>query len=225
MKFLEFIIALSLIAILFSMVSAKSNHSLELAHSTLLSHLKYLQILSLSDNGAFTQNKSAQALLQEYPSIDSQKFIAQHKQSMWQCQFHLGKLYTTSSYSLYSDTPRFSTSTNFDSRPMAGDFIVKSLDGKCLSGYNNTNTSPECKNNLLAEVRLGERFGIDKILLEMDGFCIERETARIYFDHFGQAYCGKIPTRIQKTFKITLLKHAQQKSICILPSGIVQACA
>ena len=222
MKLFELLIALGLVAVVFSFATPRSNHSLETAHSALLSHLKILQLTALSDDNALLQLQDAKDIAQAYPAIDTQSLVGNHHNAMWQMQFHLGKVYTTHSVSLYIDTPRHSHSTDFDNRPMAADIILKNMDRKCLSGYNNNNTATECKDNADMQTRLGERFGIDEVILESDSFCKERESGRIYFDRFGAPYCGKVPTALQSVFKITLRKQNATKSICILPhSGLI----
>lgn len=223
MKLFEYLIALSIALLLFSIPSIRTNHTLELAHSTLKSHIELLRLQALSDDTIFPTLASTYQLSTLYPSLDSRALLT--NKILWQMQFHLGRIYTTHSYSLYIDTPRKSQSTNLDSRPMAGDIILKTLSRQCLSGYNNTNTSPECKNNILISVRLGERFGIDKMLIESDKFCAERESGRIYFDRYGIPYCAKIPKPLHSPFKITLVKNNAHKSLCILPrSGMVINC-
>lgn len=219
MKFFEYILALSLVLMLFYIAPKTYNHSLEIAHNSLLTHLQTLHLTALSDDSAFLQSADTHDMLQSYPSLNAQSLLTHHHNAMWQVHFHLGKLYTTYSYSLYIDTPRHAKTTHFDSRPMAGDIILKNMDRKCLSAYNNTNTAQECKNNALALVRLGEYFGIEHILIESDTFCKERESARVYFDRYGSPYCGKIPTPLQSPFKVTLLKKGVSKAVCILPKS------
>ena len=126
--------------------------------------------------------------------------MQQQHNAMWQIQFHLSGIYTTFSYSIYVDTPRHAINTNFDGRQSLGDMILKNMDRKCLSAYNNTNTAQECKNNAQAEMRLGEYFGIEQIFLESDRFCRERSGGRVSFDRLGVPYCGRIP----KTFAAAL---------------------
>lgn len=220
MKIFEYIIAISLLLILF-LLSPKytSNHSLEVAHSSLLAHLKMLQMTALSDDSAFLQGADTRDMLRNYPSLNANALLSHHHNAMWQVQFHLGKVYTTHSYSLYIDTPRFASTTHFDSRPMAGDIILKNMDRKCLSAYNNTNTAQECKNNAFMFVRLGEYFGVEHILIESDSFCKERQGARVYFDRYGTPYCGNIPIPLRSPFKVTLLKGTYMKSVCILPQN------
>lgn len=208
------------------MPNISSNASLDSAKNALISHLQLLQIVALSDDSAFLNLKDTAHIAQSYPAIDTTKLLTSHKNAMWQMQFHLGKVYTTYSYSMYIDTPRSATSTNFDGRPMAGDIILKNMDRKCLSAYNNTNTAVECRNNALAQLRLGEYYGIEYMLLSVDRFCKEGSSARIYFDRFGTPYCGKIPRAIETPFKIILQKRLVQKSICILPKSgrVIENC-
>lgn len=225
MKLLEMLVALGLVLVLFLFAPIKTNHTLESALNSLSAHIKMLQILSLSDDSAYVHLESARDMFSVYPAISAQKLLLHHPNALWQMQFHLGKVYTTHSYSIYVDTPRSASSTHFDSRPMAGDIIFKNMDRKCLSAYNNTNTAIECRNNALSQVRLGEHFGIENIFIESDSFCKERESARIYFDRYGAPHCGKIPTPLRSAFKITLVKNANTKSLCILPqSGALVEC-
>lgn len=225
MKLFEFVIAISLMLVIFSFPLISANHSLEGAYKSLSTNIRATQIAALSDDSAFTQIKSTKDLLRFYPSIDALALLQYHHNAMWQIQFHLGRIYTTFSYSIYADTPRHATNTNFDSRPMAGDMILKNMDRKCLSAYNNTNTAQECKNNAQPEVRLGEYFGIEQMFLESDRFCKENGGGRIYFDRQGVPYCGKIPTPLQQPFKITLQKGKYTKSLCIMPkSGVIREC-
>lgn len=225
MKLFEFIIAIVVSLVLFSFPSITTNHSLESAYKSLATHIRATQIAALSDDVAFTQLESSKDMLRFYPSIDALALLQYYHNAMWQIQFHLGRIYTTYSYSIYADTPRHAIHTNFDSRPMAGDMILKNMDRKCLSAYNNTNTAQECKNNAQAQVRLGEYFGIEQMFLESDRFCKESGGGRIYFDKLGVPYCGKIPTPLQQPFKITLQKGKYTKSLCVMPkSGIVKEC-
>lgn len=225
MKLFEFIIAIAVSLVLFSFPSITTNHSLESAYKSLAAHIRATQIAALSDDVAFTQLESSKDMLRFYPSIDALALLQHYHNAMWQIQFHLGRIYTTYSYSIYADTPRHAIHTNFDSRPMAGDMILKNMDRKCLSAYNNTNTAQECKNNAQAQVRLGEYFGIEQMFLESDRFCKESGGGRIYFDKLGVPYCGKIPTPLQQPFKITLQKGKYTKSLCVMPkSGIVKEC-
>lgn len=222
MKLFEYIIAFALVIMLFVLAPKTSHSSLESAYNSLFSHLKTLQLTALSDDSALLQDIDVRDMLKDYPSLNVDSALIHHHNMMWQVQFHLGRIYTTYSYSLYIDTPRNAVTTHFDSRPMAGDIILKNMDRKCLSAYNNTNIAQECKNNALPLVRLGEYFGVEHILIESDRFCKEHYGARVYFDRFGVPYCGSTPMRLQSPFKITLLKGGDSKRLCILPqSGFI----
>lgn len=193
---------------------------------SLLSDIALTQNLALNDSHFFPNLHSTDFITSLSPTIDPQKLITNNAKSMWQIQFHLNGRYTQNSYSIYIDTPRHSLSTDYDGRPMSGDFIaIESSSNQCLSGYNNTNISDYCKNNSSTTVRLKEQFGIDHILLEGDLFCAEKGGARIYFDDFGVPYCGNTPQKITKPFKITLWKEKESQSICILPTtGYASLC-
>lgn len=225
MKLFEFLVAMGLMLVVFSLPSISTHHSLESAYNTLLSHIKTAQITALSDDIAFLQIESSRDMLRFYPSTHARSLLQHYENAMWQMQFHLGRIYTTYSYSIYADTPRNTAHTNFDSRPMAGDMILKNMNRKCLSAYNNTNTAQECKNNAQPQMRLGEYYGVEAMLLETDRFCKEGGGARIYFDKYGAPYCGRIPTPLQQPFKITLQKGKHTKSLCVMPrSGLIQQC-
>lgn len=213
-------------AVLFSFLPSDSKSlNLQSAKLTLKSSLQELKILSLSDSYIFTQLDSAKLYAKSLPSIESIRLLDEGRNAMWQMQFHLGRIYTTSSFSIYIDTPRNAKTTDFDGRPMAGDIVYKDINAICLSGYNNTNTSIECKNNTHAKVRLKERFGIDSLFIQADSYCLEGETSRIYFDSVGKPHCGKNPTPLTMPYKITLQKDKLQQSICILPiNGRILEC-
>lgn len=200
------------------------NQSLNLAHHTLAYHLQYAEILALSDDREFLHIQDTQNLKREFPSINESSLLKHTQNSFWQFQLHLGKIYSTSSYSVFSDTPRKSISTNFDSRPMAADVIALDSFGRCVSGYNNTNTSAVCKNNTLLNTRLSERLGLQSLQVVAPKVCSERETARIYFDRFTRAFCSKIPLRFDERFVISLSKKQQKKSLCVLPQGKITSC-
>ena len=145
--------------------------------------------------------------------------MAYSKSALWQVQLHIGKVYATSSFSLYIDTPRDAISTDFDSRPMAGDIIAMDSTRQCISGYNNTNTSFDCKNNLSINARLGENLGIENMEIFSPSVCGERESGRVYFDFFFFLYCAKIPLPLQNPYEVRLSKKGVSKSVCVLPQG------
>ncbi len=88
MKLFECIVALGMFIVLFSFVQIRSNHSLEVAYSTLISHLKMLQLFALSDDNMFIQAQDARDMLRLYPSLDVNALVTQHRNAMWQIQFH-----------------------------------------------------------------------------------------------------------------------------------------
>lgn len=224
---LEFIIAFSILSLIF-ILSGRFNPEppLILAAQSLLSDITLTQNLALRDSRFFPDLASTTLTRSLSPSIDPSKLLHPAPKNMWQIQFHLSGTYTQNSYSIYIDTPRYSPTTDFDGRPMSGDFIaIEPFNNQCLSGYNNTNISDYCKNNTSALVRLKEHFGVESMLLEGDSFCGEKNTARIYFDDFGVPYCGKSPRQLTKIFKITLLRKKESISLCITPiTGYVSFC-
>lgn len=224
---LEFIIAFSILGLIF-VLSGRFNPEppLIFAAQSLLNDLAFTQNLALRDSRFFPNLASTTLTQSLSPSIDPSKLLHNAPKNMWQIQFHLSGIYTQNSYSIYIDTPRFSPTTDFDGRPMSGDFIaLEPFSNQCLSGYNNTNVSDYCKNNTSALVRLEEHFKVEKILLEGDSFCKEKDTGRIYFDDFGVPYCGKTPRQLTQTFKITLFRKKESISLCITPiTGYVSFC-
>ena len=225
MNLLELLLAFVLLAIAFAFSLPSQNQSLFIAQRTLLHQLQNAQILALTDERHFTHTAQLDSVSVRYPSINVRKLIAHSKNALWQVQLHIGKMYATSSFSLYIDTPRDSLSTDFDSRPMAGDIIAMDGARQCISGYNNTNTSFDCKNNLSIHARLGENLGLESMEIFSPSGCGERESGRVYFDHLGFVYCAKVPLELQGAhgvrgaYEVRLSKKGVRKSVCVLPQG------
>lgn len=219
MNLLELLLVFSLIALTLVFSLPSQNQSLLIAQRTLLHQIQNAQILALTDERHFTHTAQLDSVYALYPSINVRKLIAYAKNALWQVQFHIGKVYATSSFSLYIDTPRDAISTDFDSRPMAGDIIAMDSTRQCISGYNNTNTSFDCKNNLSINARLGENLGIESMEIFSSSVCGERESGRVYFDHLGFVYCAKIPLLLPDLYEVRLNNKSQRKSVCILPQG------
>ncbi|WP_394995374.1 hypothetical protein [uncultured Helicobacter sp.] len=225
MNLLELLLAFVLLAIAFAFSLPSQNQSLFIAQRTLLHQLQNAQILALTDERHFTHTAQLDSVSVRYPSINVRKLIAHSKNALWQVQLHTGKMYATSSFSLYIDTPRDSLSTDFDSRPMAGDIIAMDGARQCISGYNNTNTSFDCKNNLSIHARLGENLGLESMEIFSPSGCGERESGRVYFDHLGFVYCAKVPLELQGAhgvrgaYEVRLSKKGVSKSVCVLPQG------
>ncbi|WP_394951519.1 hypothetical protein [uncultured Helicobacter sp.] len=219
MNLLELLLVFVLVSIAFAFSLPSQNQSLFIAQRTLLHQLQNAQILALTDQRHFTHTTQLDSLYARYPSINVRKLMAYSKSALWQVQLHIGKVYATSSFSLYIDTPRDAISTDFDSRPMAGDIIAMDSTRQCISGYNNTNTSFDCKNNLSINARLGENLGIENMEIFSPSVCGERESGRVYFDFLGFAYCAKIPLLLQNPYEVRLSKKGVSKSVCVLPQG------
>lgn len=222
MNLLEFVFVFSVCAIFYTFALPSQNQSLLIAQKSLIHHLQHAQILALSDNRHFLHTSHTQSLTQSHPAIHQERLISQSQNALWQFQLHLSKLsYTTSSYSLFIDTPRAAKSTDFDSRPMAGDIIAKDFSSRCISGYNNTNISTECKNNALFEARLAESINVENLSVFVPKVCSERDTARLHFDAFGRSLCAKIPTPLPSGFQIRVVRNTLYKDICVLPNGTI----
>lgn len=214
----ELIVVCFILSLIVILSWNRQDYSLYHATQNLLYHIKYTQKLALQDSRYFL-NPSSTALTKSLsPSIDERLLLSSPLKNMWQIQFHTTGTYTQNSYSIYNDTPRISPTTNYDGRPMSGDFIaIESNNNQCLSGYNNTNVSDYCKNNTHPNVRLKEKYGIEEIILEGEFHCVERGGGRVFFDEFGRPYCGKTPALLKRPLKITLKKDSQTLTITILP--------
>ncbi|MCE3047119.1 hypothetical protein [Helicobacter kayseriensis] len=216
---LEFIFTLFILGLILGLGGKfYTQKPLILAGQSLLADLQHTQSLALQDSRFFPNLLSTTLTHSLSPSLDPHKLISPSLRSLWQIQFHTSGIYTQNSYSIYIDTPRYSATTHWDGRPMSGDFIaLEPTSNQCLSGYNNTNISDYCKNNASPDVRLKEQFGVEKITLEGDSFCKEKDGGRIYFDDFGVPYCGRNPQPISKPYKITLYKGKESLKICVAP--------
>ena len=143
----------------------------------LVQSLHYTKMLALTQSTHYTNKEQTQWLTDKFPSINPQSLI--DEPTFWQLQFHQSGTYTKSSFSIYLDTPRISSTTHYDGRPMAGDLIaIEGINLRCLSGYNNTNISDFCKNNADSGVRFLESFGIN-LSVKIQDTCKENQTAQI----------------------------------------------
>lgn len=220
LSLLELLITCFILSLIVLLSFSPKDHSLHHATQNLLYHIKYTQNLALQDSRYFLNTTSTLATKALSPSIDESLLLSSPQKNMWQIQFHTTGTYTQNSYSIYHDTPRISPTTNYDGRPMSGDFIaLEPTNNQCLSGYNNTNVSDYCKNNTHPNVRLKEKYGIEEIGLNAEAKCLERGGGRVYFDEFGKPYCGKEPTPLTQPFTITLKKASQELTIIILPQS------
>ena len=184
------------------------------AANLLVQSLHYTKMLALTQSTHYTNKKQVQWLTDKFPSINPQSLI--DEPTFWQLQFHQSGTYTKSSFSIYLDTPRISSTTHYDGRPMAGDLIaIEGINLRCLSGYNNTNISDFCKNNADSGVRFLESFGIN-LSVKIQDTCKENQTARISFDSSGFAYCGK-QVKLQEALIVKLQSPISVQYVCILP--------
>lgn len=190
---------------------------LQQAADTLISNLKYTKVLAQTDDRYYTINDGSIT-----NNVNLANQMKDWKKGMWQLQFHLSGNNAKGSYSIYADTGRNAATTNFDSRPMDGDLIAKDpINMSCLSGYSDNNLPAECLNNISSEVKLYETFNITRLEISIDQACLERDTARIYFDSRGLTYCGKNPTRMQTPAKVVLYKNNKTATICISTNGLI----
>lgn len=214
---LEVLIVCIIGGIILTLAIPKVDDNLQKASEILLSDILLAQTLALSDDRIYLQAPFTHPFKLLSPSIDDHALLHQPQKNMWQIQFHTSGTYTQSSYSVYHDTPRISTTTNYDGRPMSGDFIALASNSQCLSGYNNTNISDFCKNNTHPNVRLKERFGVEEMQIISQKTCSERGGGRVYFDKLGKPYCGRVPTELTQPFVIILKKGGEERKIVITP--------
>lgn len=184
------------------------------AANLLIQSIQYTKILALTQNTRYTNEAQTKWLTHQFPSINPSALIS--TPTFWQLQFHQSGTYTKSSFSIYLDTPRISSTTHYDGRPMAGDIIaIEGINLRCLSGYNNTNISDFCKNNADTGVRFLESFGVT-LDIKIQNTCRENQTARISFDSSGFAYCGA-NIKLQEPLVITLTSSFSNQYVCVLP--------
>lgn len=215
---LEILILGMILMLILTLALPRTDEGLHGASKELLLDIGFAQSLALSDDRIYLQENFLTPFKALSPSIDTHSLLHFPQKNMWQIQFHSSGVYTQNSYSIYHDTPRISPTTNYDSRPMSGDFIALSLShSQCLSGYNNTNISDFCKNNTHPNVRLKERFGIEEMQIIAQDSCMEKGGGRVYFDKMGKPYCGKTPTPLTQDFMIILRKNQEKRVIIISP--------
>lgn len=211
----EILLAFSILAILVFFARPSFDHQVYKSANYLYQNILYTKNLALTQSTLYTELNQTKWLSDTFPSINPQILIS--NQTFWQIQFHLSGKYTQNSFSIYLDTPRFSQTTHYDNRPMAGDLIaIQGLNLQCLSGYNNNNIADFCKNNADTSTRFTESFGVE-IKIQAQDLCKEKQTYRIYFDSLGKPYCGIKKVPITQPFIITLQKRNLQAKICILP--------
>lgn len=199
------------------------NTYLQQAADSLINNLKYAKTLAQSDDRYYTMGDNSLP-----DSVSKETQMRYWKAGMWQVQFHLsGNI--ADSYSIYADTGRNATTTNFDGRPMAGDLIAKDpINKACLSGYSQNNLPSECNNNIAREVRLTESYGVNVKEVDLQDNCKENNTFRVYFDSNGMPYCGavninnnKMPERLTIPIKIELSDKKKTATICISKNGLI----
>lgn len=127
----------------------------------------------------------------EFARVDSKRLLTDNMPFYWQLQFHTSGIYTKNSLSIYRDTPRFASTTDFDKRPLAGDIVaLHASSTQCLSGYNNSNITGFCKDNALIDFRLYETTKVQTLALGVPTTCQEKDTFRFYFNDYGGILCG-----------------------------------
>ncbi|WP_104697982.1 MULTISPECIES: pilus assembly FimT family protein [unclassified Helicobacter] len=211
----EALLTFSILGILVFFAKPNITNQVHKSAHLLYQNILYAKNLALTQSTYYTDLKQTKWISDSFPSINPQILIS--NQIFWQIQFHLSGKYTQNSFSIYLDTPRFSQTTHYDNRPMAGDIIAtQGLNLRCLSGYNNNNISDFCKNNAETSTRFMESFGVE-IKINAQDICRERQTYRIYFDYLGKPYCGTQKTPITQPFVIVLQKEDLQEKVCILP--------
>ncbi|RAX55202.1 hypothetical protein CCY99_00450 [Helicobacter sp. 16-1353] len=197
---------------------------LQQATDYMIQNIKYAKLLAQTDDRYYAMGDNSLT-----SSVNQSTQTRYWQAGMWQVQFHMSG--DNIGYSIYADTGRSASTTNFDGRPMAGDLIAKSPQNKaCLSAYSMSNLPTECENNIAKEVRLYETYNVyyDSITIQED--CKETNTARVYFDNEGLPYCGPVnisgttatlPKRLTTDVIIKLKRRNQTATICISPGGLI----
>lgn len=192
MKLIELIFAVMIISIfscgaIFSFTLSIPNNTR--ATLTTLYALKHTRILSLVDSTFIGTLDFGD--IYNFARVDSKRLLENVDNFYWQIQFHTSGIYTKNSLSIYRDTPRFASSTDFDKRPLAGDIVALNItNSQCLSGYNNTNITGFCKDNALLDFRLFESNKVEFLGLDSNNNCAERDTFRFYFSDYSKILCG-----------------------------------
>lgn len=182
-------------------------------------NIQYTRNLAMTQNTYYDNEKEARWLQEQFTKRINIKDLEKKSDLFWQIQFHLSGKYTTGSFSIYLDTPRKAKTTRFDRRPTSGDVIALSgLNLNCITGYNNTITDTFCKDNTDTTQRLLEKYKVS-IYVGHQKNCNETDTARLYFDQKGMAYCGKTPTPITSDFIVILKKDDETQKICVKSDG------
>ncbi|RDU59881.1 hypothetical protein [Helicobacter sp. MIT 14-3879] len=192
MKLLELIFTIYCISLLsllawlpFNQITKNDTRS----YLTTLYALKRARMLALADTSYLGHIGFEDVY--SFRSVDRKRLLLRYEPFYWQLQFHTSGIYTKNSLSLYRDTPRFATTTDFDRRPLAGDIVALSTANlQCLSGYNNTNLPARCKNNALFDFRLSESNKLQNLRLLTPSTCQERDTFRFYFSDYSRVLCG-----------------------------------
>ena len=192
MNLVELIFALGIIATLASSAYIAKGLSLRddsRSALTTLYAIKHARLMALIDSSNLGHHSFGDKYL--FARVDSRRLLSEVKPFFWQLQFHTSGIYTKNSLSIYRDTPRFATTTDYDRRPLAGDIVALNiLNSQCLSGYNNTNITGFCRNNASIDFRLNEIAKLQYFGLQGNSICLERDTFRFYFNDFGAPLCG-----------------------------------
>lgn len=195
MNLIQLIFSITILGII--ACGAFISHTISLPNNTrsaltTLYALKHTRLLSLVDSTHLGFLEFGD--IYNFARVDSTRLLQNSMNFLWQTQFHISGIYTKNSLSIYRDTPRFASSTDYDRRPLAGDIVaLHAGNSQCLSGYNNSNITGVCKDNAAFDFRLFEANKSEIFSLEMPSSCAERDTFRFYFSDFGAILCGNPP--------------------------------
>lgn len=202
--------------------SFSGTKNISLATNQLAYHITLAQHLALNDNRYYGNIEDAANLKEVNSAISNKDFFSKNNAWLYQIVFHSSD---AMGYSIFSDTPRkLSNFTNYDKRPRSGDIIaINSGDYKCLTIYNNTSTDLKCRNNIDTTLLLKEQYGITDISFKGDSYCLRKdESFRLYFDKFGNVYCGAEIEKLQNSATITLHMGTKSKSVIVHKNGYVE---
>ncbi len=179
---LELLITIAIISILGVVAFKFQDSSLVVARDQIVQHIRYTQSLALSEN--FYQHKPASSSPKD---INSSKFWFKRN---W--QFYLTTSANTIYYSIFSDNPTDSNTTNFDKSPRFRDEVAIDPDSRKyltgiwqeLNGY-----SIFRRSEVNTKLNLSYSYGIDRV--EANRTFGERwgvNRIRLIFDNFGRPY-------------------------------------
>ncbi len=210
---IEFLFILIIICILASLaVVTHSDYSLQRAKQQLQQDLKLTKSLALSDKRNLLRDFNKPFRAQQQAALQYQ-----HLQ-LWRLQFHTisNKVegYIGTTYSIFAKRPRRDGS--IDNKPMGYVSIAKNpLNGKCMSWYNYGDVPKECRDIRDERLKIEQLYGITDVYFEWHTQGCKKVHKTIFYDSFGQAYCGSSSLQPISKNAILVLQHKKYKTFRI----------